>query len=107
QAYDPAAMDEARRIYGERENLLFCKTREAALQGADALAVVTEWNIFRSLDFEIIKSSLKTPVVFDGRNLYDPTLMANQGIIHYSIGRLPIKTSLHANNLCTSSTLSK
>lgn len=107
QAYDPAAMDEARRIYGERENLLFCKTREAALQGADALAVVTEWNVFRSLDFEIIKSSLKAPVVFDGRNLYDPALMANQGIIHYSIGRLPTKATFHADSLYAPSTLSK
>jgi UDPglucose 6-dehydrogenase len=89
QAYDPAAMDEARRIYGERKSLIFCETPEAALQGADALAVVTEWNVFRSLDFEMIKSSLKAPVIFDGRNLYDPAIMASQGIIHYSIGRQP------------------
>ncbi|BAW80956.1 UDP-glucose 6-dehydrogenase [Candidatus Nitrosoglobus terrae] len=89
QAYDPAAMEEARRIYGDQTNLTLCETPEAALQGSDALAVVTEWNVFRSPDFEVIKSSLKTPVIFDGRNLYDPILMANQGIIHYSIGRLP------------------
>lgn len=93
QAYDPAAMEEARRIYDGQKGLTFCETPEAALQGADALAVVTEWNIFRSLDFEMIKSSLKAPVVFDGRNLYDPILMASQGIIHYSIGRLPPVTA--------------
>jgi UDPglucose 6-dehydrogenase len=99
QAYDPAAMDEARRIYGERESLIFCETPEAALQGADALAVVTEWNVFRSLDFEMIKSSLRVPVIFDGRNLYDPGLMASQGIIHYSIGRLPVVARSRVDNL--------
>ncbi|ADE16330.1 nucleotide sugar dehydrogenase [Nitrosococcus halophilus Nc 4] len=92
QAYDPVARDEARRIYGNRQELVLCETPEAALQGADALAVVTEWNVFRSLDFEMVKTSLKAPVVFDGRNLYDPALMASQGIIHYSIGR-PVMTA--------------
>lgn len=87
QAYDPVAMEEAQRIYGNRQDLRLCESPEAALQGADALAIVTEWNVFRSLDFEMVKNSLKTPVVFDGRNLYDPVLMASQGIIHYSIGR--------------------
>jgi UDPglucose 6-dehydrogenase len=99
QAYDPAAMDEVRRIYGEREGLIFCDTPEAALQGADALAVVTEWNVFRSLDFEMVKSSLKAPVIFDGRNLYDPSLMASQGIIHYSIGRPSVAARSHADDL--------
>ncbi|QBQ54438.1 UDP-glucose dehydrogenase family protein [Nitrosococcus wardiae] len=92
QAYDPVAKEETRRIYGNRQELILCETPEAALQGADALAVVTEWNVFRSLDFEMVKTSLKAPVVFDGRNLYDPVLMASQGIIHYSIGR-PVVTA--------------
>ncbi|ADJ28021.1 UDP-glucose dehydrogenase family protein [Nitrosococcus watsonii] len=87
RAYDPIASKEAQRIYGSREDLTLCETPEVALEGADALAVATEWNIFRSLDFERVRTTLKAPVVFDGRNLYDPGLMASQGIVYYSIGR--------------------
>lgn len=97
QAYDPVAMNETYRIYGDRPDLILCETPEAALQSADALAVVTEWSMFRSLDFETVKAMLKAPVVFDGRNLYDPGLMAAQGIIHYSIGRPPVTTRSHAD----------
>ncbi|CAB1276823.1 UDP-glucose dehydrogenase family protein [Candidatus Nitrosacidococcus tergens] len=87
QAYDPVAMGEAQRIYGKEEKITLCKTPEAALENADTLAIVTEWNIFRSPDFEKIKSTLKEAVIFDGRNLYDPLLLAKLGITYYSIGR--------------------
>ncbi|MGH8556249.1 MAG: UDP-glucose dehydrogenase family protein [Methylococcales bacterium] len=87
RAYDPAAMSETRRIYGDHENLILCSSAEEVLPGCDALFVVTEWNIFRSPDFDRIKSNLKTPVIFDGRNLYDPELMAQIGIDYFGIGR--------------------
>jgi len=87
QAHDPVAMNEARRIYGERADLKLCPNAHAALEGADALVVVTEWTNFRSPDFELIRNTLKQPVIFDGRNLYDPALLANLGIRYYSIGR--------------------
>lgn len=87
RAYDPAAMDEARRIYGERPDLVFCAKPYEAIQGADALVVVTEWLAFRSPDFARIKSGLKQPVVVDGRNIYDPAQMAREGFHYYSIGR--------------------
>jgi len=87
QAHDPVAMNEARRIYGERADLKLCPNAQSALEGADALVVVTEWTNFRSPDFELIRNTLKQPVIFDGRNLYDPALLANLGIRYYSIGR--------------------
>jgi UDPglucose 6-dehydrogenase len=87
QAFDPEAMDEAHRIYGERSDLLLAKSPEAALEGADALVTVTEWNVFRSPNFGIIKQHLKQPVIFDGRNLYDPKQLQTEGITYYSIGR--------------------
>jgi len=86
-AYDPEASDEARRIYGENDNLRLCASPEEALAGADALVVVTEWKVFRSPDFELLKEKLKQPVIFDGRNLYDPARMEDAGIIYYGIGR--------------------
>ena len=89
RAYDPVAMDEARRIYGERDELELVETSEAALKGADALAVVTEWMVFRSPDFEVIKRELSDPVIFDGRNIYNPDLMEQLGFAYYSIGRTP------------------
>ncbi|PWW83003.1 UDP-glucose 6-dehydrogenase [Prosthecochloris marina] len=89
RAYDPVAMDEARRIYGERADLKLVETSEDALKGADALAVVTEWRVFRSPDFEVIKQELSSPVIFDGRNIYNPDLMEQLGITYYSIGRIP------------------
>jgi UDPglucose 6-dehydrogenase len=87
QAYDPVAMDEARRTYGDRKDLALTKSAEAALAGADALAIVTEWQEFRSPDFDGIKAKLKSPVIFDGRNLYDPLYLARLGITYYGIGR--------------------
>jgi len=87
RAYDPVAMGEAQRIYGTRKDLALCKNAGHALEGADALAICTEWQEFRSPDFVKLKASLKEPVVFDGRNLYEPALMASQGIRYYGIGR--------------------
>jgi UDPglucose 6-dehydrogenase len=87
RAYDPVAMPETHRIYGERADLALCKTSPEALAGADALAIVTEWQEFRSPDFDFIKATLTTPVIFDGRNLYDPPQMARAGFSYYAIGR--------------------
>ena len=87
RAYDPVAMGEARRLYGERPDLVLCSRAEEALAGADALAVVTEWQEFRSPDFDAIKSSLKSPAIFDGRNIYDPKRMRELGIDYFGIGR--------------------
>jgi UDPglucose 6-dehydrogenase len=86
-AYDPAAMDVTREIYGERDDLRLIKSAEAALDGADALVVMTEWHVFRSPDFELIREKLAAPVIFDGRNLYDPGWLAGQGFTYYGIGR--------------------
>lgn len=87
QAFDPVAMQEARRIYGERPDFVLCDSAEAALQGADALVIVTEWREFRSPDFADLKATLTQPVIFDGRNLYDPDQMRAAGLQYYSIGR--------------------
>jgi UDPglucose 6-dehydrogenase len=87
RAYDPIANPECLRIYGHRADLTLCKTAPEALQGADALAIVTEWQEFRSPDFEHIKNALRAPVIFDGRNLYDPGQMAQAGFSYYAIGR--------------------
>lgn len=87
RAYDPEAMEEAKRIYGDKAGLLLTDSPEQALQGADALIVVTEWKEFWSPDFELMKNSLKDAVVFDGRNLYSPDLMGRMGLQYYAIGR--------------------
>ena len=87
RAFDPEAAGETRHIYGERDDLVLCESPEDALQGADALVVITEWNQFRSPDFEAIRKQLKDPVIFDGRNLYDPDFLSKQGFTYYSIGR--------------------
>ncbi len=89
KAYDPVAMDEAERIFGERQDLVLASNPDEALKGADALAVVTEWMVFRSPDFEVMKQELNTPVIFDGRNIYNPDLMEQLGFVYYSIGRMP------------------
>ena len=86
QAYDPAAMEETRRIYGDHPPLKLCDSPEAALADADALVVVTEWNVFRSPDFNEIKAALKNPVIFDGRNIYDARLLLHEGFTYYGIG---------------------
>ena len=87
QAFDPQAMEEAQRIYGDRPELMLCGTKEAALRDADALVVITEWQAFRAPDFELIAERLKAPVIFDGRNLYEPARMARRGFAYYAIGR--------------------
>ncbi|HKS93631.1 MAG TPA: UDP-glucose/GDP-mannose dehydrogenase family protein [Gammaproteobacteria bacterium] len=87
RAYDPAAMPEARRLYGNQAQLSLCHTPMECLDGADALAVVTEWSQFRSPDFDDIKRRLKHPVIFDGRNLYNPQQLRAAGFSHYSVGR--------------------
>lgn len=89
RAYDPVAMDEARRIYGDRPELVLVEHPDEALKGADALAIMTEWMVFRSPDFDTIKSSLKEPVIFDGRNIYNPDMVEQAGLSYYSIGRRP------------------
>jgi UDPglucose 6-dehydrogenase len=87
RAFDPEARDETRRIYGERPDLFLAESPEQALEGADALVVVTEWRIFHSPDFDTIRARLKEPVIFDGRNLYDPRLLRSKGFHYYGIGR--------------------
>jgi UDPglucose 6-dehydrogenase len=87
RAFDPEAMDEARRIYGDNPGLLLVESAEEAMQGANALCVVTEWKNFWSPDFELMKNTLIDAVVFDGRNLYQPELLKEQGLTYYGIGR--------------------
>jgi len=87
RVYDPAAMIKAKAYFGERTNLVFCENTERCLKEADALAVMTEWKTFWTPNFEVIKAELKQPVIFDGRNLYDPALMERLGITYYGIGR--------------------
>ena len=87
RAYDPEAMDEARHLYADKKELTLCDSASEALDGADALAIMTEWQEFRSPDFEAIKSTLSDPVIFDGRNLYDPEALSALGITYYAIGR--------------------
>ena len=87
QAYDPEAMEEAQRLYGDRDDLTLAGTKEAALKGADALVILTEWQAFRAPDFELMAERLKAPVIFDGRNLYDPERMARRRFTYYAIGR--------------------
>ncbi len=86
-AYDPAAMEETRRIYGERTDLLLVDSPMDALKGADALLIVTEWKVFRSPNFDTMKALLKSPLVFDGRNLYEPQAMRDMGFDYFPIGR--------------------
>ncbi len=87
RAYDPEANEEALRIYGDDESVQICNSRSDTLKDADGLLVVTEWNEFRSPDFNAVRTALKEPVVFDGRNLYDPDFMRQAGFAYYAIGR--------------------
>jgi UDPglucose 6-dehydrogenase len=87
RAYDPEAIDETRRIFGERDDLVLCASSGDALQGADALVVVTEWKQFRSPDFAMLKDAITDRVVFDGRNLYEPSEVEAAGLAYYGIGR--------------------
>jgi UDPglucose 6-dehydrogenase len=88
RAYDPVATHEAQRILGDNPRIRYAATPMEALDGADALAIVTEWKEFRSPDFDAIKATLKTPVIFDGRNLYDPATPRKAGLEYFAIGRL-------------------
>ena len=88
-AHDPEALGEARKVFDDR--IQYHRVNYDALQGADALLVITEWNEFRRPDFERMKQLMKRPVVFDGRNIYDPNEMRQRGFIYYSVGRLPVQ----------------
>jgi UDPglucose 6-dehydrogenase len=87
QAFDPKAMEEAQRIYGARDDLTLAGTKEAALKNADALIIVTEWQAFRAPDFDRIAQQLKHPLIFDGRNLFDPQRLSKRGFTYVSVGR--------------------
>lgn len=87
QAFDPEAMLEAKKIFGERSDLVFGQTPEEVLEGAHALIIMTEWRIFRSPDFIMLKQSLLEPVIFDGRNIYDPIMLDKMGFNYFGIGR--------------------
>ena len=87
RAYDPVAMHETEKLYGKRADLTLATSPEDAVRGADALAVVTEWRVFQSPNFERLAKAMKTPVIFDGRNLYEPKFVEQAGIAYYAIGR--------------------
>ncbi len=87
RAFDPEAREEAQRLYGDRDDLVLCEHAMDALQGADVLAVVTEWKAFRSPDFAAVRAALAVPAIFDGRNLYDPAVVEEAGLAYYGIGR--------------------
>jgi UDPglucose 6-dehydrogenase len=93
RAYDPVAMDETRRIYGERLDLALCGNKYSALEGADALAICTEWQQFRAPDFEEMQALLRAKLIIDGRNLYNPDRLADDGWHYYSVGRSQPHTS--------------
>ena len=87
RAYDPEAMEETQRIYGSRKDLSLMGTKESALEGADFLVICTEWQSFKAPNFELIKEKLSVPLIFDGRNLFEPQLMLEYGLHYYAIGR--------------------
>ena len=86
KAHDPEAMAEAEKVFGKR--IEYVKDNYEVVNGVDALVVITEWNEFRRPNFEKVKSLMKTPVIFDGRNIYDPHEMRSMGFTYYGIGRL-------------------
>ncbi|QRP65618.1 UDP-glucose/GDP-mannose dehydrogenase family protein [Rhodanobacter sp. FDAARGOS 1247] len=87
RAFDPEARAETQRLYGDRADLVLCDDAMEAVQGADVLAVVTEWKAFRSPDFAAVRGALAEPAIFDGRNLYDPAVVEEAGLAYYGIGR--------------------
>ncbi len=87
KAFDPEAMKEASRIYGERPDFQLCSDHKAAVEGADALVICTEWKQFRVVDFEWLKRTLSFPIIVDGRNLYEPNEVRKHGLIYYAVGR--------------------
>ncbi len=109
RAHDPAAMAECRHLYGGRSDLILCDTPELALDGADALVIVTEWMCFRSPDFDNLKQRLKNPLIFDGRNLYDPVKLQQLGFQYLTIGRpqlaVPLKPTTLVSNYSSTTAL--
>ncbi|MDP3934161.1 MAG: UDP-glucose/GDP-mannose dehydrogenase family protein, partial [Methylococcaceae bacterium] len=87
QAYDPEAIEEAQRIYGNKTGLSYSQSPVDALKGADALAIVTEWKQFRSPDFDLLNTTLTDKVIFDGRNMFEPAIVSRSGLQYYAIGR--------------------
>jgi UDPglucose 6-dehydrogenase len=87
QAFDPEALGEARRLYGDKPGLKFCESPKETLKQADALVIVTEWKQFRSPDFDMLSQQLKDKVIFDGRNMYEPEMVKRSGLAYYAIGR--------------------
>jgi UDPglucose 6-dehydrogenase len=87
QAFDPIAMDATRRLFPQQALLTLVESKEKALQNADALVICTEWKAFRAPDFDLLKSTLSSQTIFDGRNLYDPAAMAEMGLRYFAIGR--------------------
>jgi UDPglucose 6-dehydrogenase len=87
RAYDPEAMQETRRIYGDRDDLTLVEHQDEAVEGADALVICTEWKQFRTVDFKRLKNRLANPVVVDGRNLFDPRAVKGAGLMYYAVGR--------------------
>lgn len=88
QAFDPVAMNEAQRLYGDRPDITLSQNKYTALEGADALAICTEWQQFRAPDFDEMQNRLNTKTIVDGRNLYMPDKMKSEGWNYYSIGRI-------------------
>jgi UDPglucose 6-dehydrogenase len=88
-AFDPVAMTEAKHLYKDEKRITFAADAMAAVQGADALVIVTEWKAFRSPDFDALRKALKSPVIIDGRNLYEPAVVGSYGLEYYAIGRQP------------------
>jgi len=92
RVHDPEAMANARRLLGEK--VVYCDRPYGALEGADGLAIVTEWQEFRNPDFDLMRRLMRCPVVFDGRNLYEPQTLSGLGFTYYSIGRQAITQAL-------------
>ena len=92
-AFDPVAMNEAKHLLAANDKVRFADSANEALAGADAVAIVTEWKTFRAPEFTAMKAALKAPVVFDGRNLYEPATMHELGFEYYPIGRAQTKGS--------------
>ena len=87
RAYDPEALEEAKRIYGNKKGLIYAEDQNEALEDADALAIVTEWKQFRSPDFDHLSQILRDKVIFDGRNMFEPAFVKQSGLAYYAIGR--------------------
>jgi UDPglucose 6-dehydrogenase len=98
RAFDPAAGGRARAALASESGVTICEEQYEVLEGADALAVVTDWNQFRNPDFKRMRRLLRTPIIFDGRNLYDSEVVADQGFAYFSIGRAPNLPSAQPRN---------